>query len=309
MIELFSKIRGRVRSEVPLAPYVAYRIGGPAEVFIEPSDEEDIKTTLEICDRYSLPVFSLGNGTNLLIRDGGIRGVILFLGSQTKPPPPKILHESETDVWIRVPSNMGKAHLLDWALLKGLGGLEFSAGIPGTLGGAVYMNAGTKWGSYGEVISRVRLFSLTQGFVEKTRDEMGFKYRGHGEGVLSSSTVVVSVDLILKKAPHAQDPMVLVDEILKYRGFRQPLEMPNCGSVFKNPANSVKGAGRLIEACGLKGRVMGRAQISTKHANFIVNLGGAKAKDVEGLIALAQREGLEKTESRLDPEVIFLGQA
>jgi UDP-N-acetylmuramate dehydrogenase len=236
-------------------------------------------------------------------------GLSVFMGP-TQSLRPQVLSEDDRSVRVRVRAEDAKADVLDWAMDRRLVGLEFSAGIPGTMGGAVYMNAGTKWGSYGEVIEGVHLFSLSQGRLYKKAEEMGFKYRGHGEGLMSDGAVVTFVDLKLRKA---SDPVEFensrskVDEILIYRGTRQPLDYPSCGSVFKNPENSPRGAGRLIEASGLKGLRRGQAMVSLKHANFILNLGGAKAADVNGLIEDI-RDRVEKDHGiRLDPEVVRLG--
>jgi UDP-N-acetylmuramate dehydrogenase len=177
------------------------------------------------------------------------------------------------------------------------------------MGGAVWMNAGTKWGSYSDVIQSVRFVHPEKGIFEKNLSELGLKYRGHGEGLMDHETAILSVDIKLLKNKSPADSRKLVDEILAYRGARQPLEFPNCGSVFKNPQNSEKGSGRLIEAAELKGKQIGQAMISPKHANFILNLGAAKSSDVEALIRLCQEKVLEKFKISLEPEVIILGQA
>jgi UDP-N-acetylmuramate dehydrogenase len=302
----FTGLKGRVRERQPLADLAYYRIGGPADFLVEPEGEEDVVKVMELAAREGVPLTLLGSGTNLLIRDGGIRGVVLYLGPG-RACLPKLLADEVDFVRLRVPAWMPKAELLDVALQKAWAGLEFSAGIPGTLGGAVFMNAGTKWGSYAEVIETVRFYSVEKGHYEKTCEEMGFKYRGHGEGLLDGRTAVLSVDLKLRKDKSREEIRALVDEILCYRGARQPLELPNCGSVFKNPASSERGAGRLIEAAQLKGLRVGQAQVSLKHANFILNLGGAKAADVEALIARVQDEVLKQQGVQLEREVIYLG--
>jgi UDP-N-acetylmuramate dehydrogenase len=291
-----------------IAPYVTYKIGGPADIFVLPQNIEDMCRALDFTQEQKLPFTILGNGSNLLVRDKGVRGVVLYLGSLQEPKVEVLSHEGDT-IHIRVPSNCSKARLLDWSLAHGWAGLEFSAGIPGTLGGAVFMNAGTKWGSYGDVIDAVQFYSSEKGLFSLTKDKLGLKYRGHGEGLLDGRTLVLAVDISLKKEEVAGKSRALVDEILSYRGGRQPLELPNCGSVFKNPENSERGAGRLIEAAGLKGHRVGNAQVSLKHANFILNLGGASSGDVEDLIAHIQSTVERKFSVRLETEVIILGEA
>lgn len=304
---LKKNLHGSVARNVLLKNYAYYQIGGPADIFVEPADDADLELVLQTCHDTKLPLTVIGAGTNLLVRDGGVRGATLFLGAGL-PGDIKILSEKEDFVRVRVPAHWPKARLLDVALDNSWSGLEFSAGIPGTLGGAVWMNAGTKWGHYGEVIEKVRLFNITNGFREKTNKEMGFKYRGIGEGLLDAQTIIVSVDIKLSKKKSALESRALVDEILCYRGSKQPLELPNCGSVFKNPPNSEKGAGRLIEAAGLKGFCIGDAMISTKHANFILNLGKASSKDVEALISRCQYEVKKQFGIDLEPEVIVIGE-
>jgi UDP-N-acetylmuramate dehydrogenase len=304
--EKFKDLKGSVRFNVPLKDYVYYGIGGPADIFVEPKNDLEIQQAVEIFVREKIPFFILGSGTNLLVREGGIRGAVLYLGAGL-PGTYQVLSRSGGSVSVRVPAHWPKAKLLSLSLEQGWGGLEFSAGIPGTLGGAVWMNAGTKWGSYSEVIDRVKFFSPTRGFFEKSKAEMNFKYRGHGEGLIDSQTVIVSVDLLLVESVDSAGSRNLVDEILGYRGSKQPLELRNCGSVFKNPEKSERGAGRLIEAAALKGTRIGDAMISLKHANFILNLGNAKSSDVESLIELCKKEVKQKFSIDLEPEVIVVG--
>ena len=236
-----------------------------------------------------------------------MRGLVVYLGPRTRSWTPELFEQNHDFARVRVPGAFPKAELLGWATERHLGGLEFSAGIPGTMGGAVFMNAGTRWGSYADVIESVRLWRPDEGVVEKTRDEMAFTYRGHGEGLLAGGTVVLSADLKLSLSDGASS-RALVDRILSYRGSRQALERPSCGSVFKNPANSARGSGRLIESAGLKGTRRGGAQLSTKHANFILNRGDATAADVEELILFAQQRVQQEFGIYLEPEVIVAGE-
>lgn len=303
------KLPANILRNVALKDYVYYGIGGPADYFALSSRAQDFPDFFNFAQDQKLPVTILGNGTNLLVRDKGIRGLVIYYGSEI-PAPIEVLSESTDGVRLRAPAFMAKSQLLDYALENDLAGLEFSAGIPGTLGGAVHMNAGTKWGSYSEVIQDVHFYSPRAGFFSKPKAEMGFKYRGHGEIFKTGeSSLITAVDFYLPKNKSATEIRDLVDEILKYRGARQPLELPNCGSVFKNPPNTALGAGRLIEACGLKGTQIGQAQISLKHANFILNLGGARAQDVESLIRLIQKTVLNEKGVELETEVIILGEA
>jgi len=294
--------------DVPLGPYAAYTVGGSADLFFAPHSEAQLVDGLEWARANTVPVFVLGSGTNLLIRDGGFRGLVVYLGPLTRAWHLQVIERNAATLLVRVPGAFSKSELLEWALENSCEGLEFSAGIPGTLGGAVYMNAGTRWGSYASVIERVRIWSPHDGLVERSAAEMGFKYRGHGEGALSSGSVVLGADLRLKIASDSESSRALVDRILAYRGSRQALERPSCGSVFKNPENSSRGAGRLIESAALKGTRRGGAQLSTKHANFLLNRGNATASDIEELIVFTQRRVKEEFGIDLDPEVIVVGE-
>lgn len=310
MDSLFKKLSGKLETDKDLSQSVAYKIGGKAKYFYTPKGSDDLLKFLEVAEKASLPLFILGSGTNLLISDTGFEGVILWMGplSTHTESEVKIISEDSTHVYVEVPAYFSKAKLLDMAVKNSWGGLEFSAGIPGSLGGAVFMNAGTKWGSYGEVITEVEFVSLKRQIYSLKNDEIGFKYRGHGEGLLDGKTIVSAVRLKLERNTPKEKILKQIDEIYSYRGLRQPLELPNCGSVFKNPVNSEKGAGRLIEACKLKGTSVGAAEISLKHANFILNKGGAKASDVRDLIKKIQDTVYSKFQIDLEPEVIFVGE-
>lgn len=308
MDSLFKGLSGRLERDKNLSSIVAYKIGGAARFFYTPTDSQDLLKFLELIEKHSLPLFILGSGTNLLVSDCGFDGVVLWMGPSigNSEKDIKVISETNDSLVVQVPAYFSKAQLLDIAIKNSWGALEFSAGIPGSLGGAVFMNAGTKWGSYGEVIEEVELVSLKKNIYTLKNEEIGFKYRGHGEGLLDGKTIVSSVKLKLKKNTPRSQILKKIDDIYSYRGQKQPLELPNCGSVFKNPAKSDKGAGRLIEACNLKGTVVGGAEISLKHANFILNKGDAKAADVRELIARIQDTVFAKFQIKLEPEVIFV---
>lgn len=307
---LSTKFAGTFRENENLAQHVYYRIGGSADLWVRPQNIADLKIVFDFVKKSHLPYFILGSGTNILVDDHGFRGVIIAMAAD----PGAIFSQADDDtqsvVW-DVPAVMPKSRLLELAFKNKLSGLEFSAGIPGTMGGAVFMNAGTKWGSYADCIEDVTLVHPEHGESNKTREQMGFRYRGLGEGVLDGRTVVESVRVRLRKIGDRAGSLRLIDEILAYRGERQPLERPNCGSVFKNPppdANSQgRGAGRLIEAAGLKGRRLGNAMVSTQHANFIWNMGDARAADVAQLIAEIQSEVHRRFGVQLEREVVYLG--
>ena len=308
-LEKILKQPKKLHQNFPLSKILYYRVGGPAEALLmNPSSDDLIAAINWVCDE-GIPFQVIGSGTNLLVSDRGLSGLTIFLGPNLIFKP-KVLSENSAHLRVRFEAQDAKADVLDWAMKNRLLGLEFSAGIPGTMGGAVYMNAGTKWGSYADVVERVYLYSPQFGKIERTAEQMGFKYRGHGEGLMSDGAIVLSVDFKLPKAQGALELLESrkkIDEILMYRGIRQPLDYPSCGSVFKNPLNSERGAGRLIEAAGLKGLRQGSAMVSLKHANFILNLGHAKASDINGLIHKIISRVKKNSGIILEPEVVRLG--
>lgn len=301
------KYSGLVELNYPMADHFTFGIGGSADRYIQPSSESELVEALALLHESQERFWLHGSGSNVLLRDGGFRGTVIHL---CRPDfSNKVQKLDGAEGVFRFPSAMLKAHALDWSLKNNFAGLEFSAGIPGTLGGAVFMNAGTRWGSYVDVLRKIRLWHPTDGIVEKTPQDLGMRYRGHDSAVFDQGAVVLSVDMQLEPRSSNERSKALVSMILSYRGGRQPLEWPNCGSVFKNPEGQQLGAGRMIEACGLKGRRIGGAQISEQHANFILNVGRASSADVESLMKLVQDEVLKKFEVLLEPELIVVGEA
>ena len=310
--ELEASLKRGVLKNIPLKSKVSFKIGGSADYFSEPSNEKELISILKFCCDHQAPYFLLGSGTNLLIRDGGLRSFVVHLSQLEVENQIEFLSSVNNTkpgdtVLVRVPAFMLKAHLLEWSLREGYEGLEFSSGIPGSVGGGIFMNAGTRWGAYSDIVESARFWSPAKGVYKLSASEMGFKYRGHNESVFGDGAVVLSVDIALRLSLEIEKSHSLVSMILSYRGTRQPLNFPNCGSVFKNPENSKKGAGRMVEACGLKGKRIGGAMLSDKHANFILNVDHASAQDVEDLMALTQQAVQDKFQVLLEPEVIVCG--
>jgi UDP-N-acetylmuramate dehydrogenase len=286
-----------VRFDEVLAPYVAYQIGGPADILVFPKDAPDLRVLAQLCEKYDLPVTIIGTGTNLLISDEGIRGVVLsllhaFQGIQPSENGPNRVHCG---------AGVTKPALLEWAMQQGLTGLEFSAGVPGTLGGGIFMNAGTKYGCYADILTEVELFDFKNGLRTVPRKELYFGYRETAVG----DALVVSVEFQLQPGDRGAI-RTEVARIIQERAEKQPLDFPSCGSTFKNPPEGLS-AGRLIERAGLKGLKVGAAEISLKHANFILNKGGAKAQDILTLIGIIKQRVQEQFQVKLECEVILLG--
>lgn len=288
----------RVAFDVPLSRHTAWRIGGPADALARPADRDELLRCLRVCARAGLPHVVLGSGFNTLVRDGGVDGVVLHLGRFRGL-------EAKPEGALRVEAGVSHATLTHHCIRHGLSGLEFGAGIPGTVGGWTAMNAGIGSREVKDVLLEAEVASADGSRLETLRPEdLRPRYRGL-EG-LAPGSVIVSTLLRVG----ASEPDAVRDEVERLRARRaetQPLDLPSCGSVFKNPQGDY--AGRLIEAAGLKGARCGAAQISTVHANFIVNHGGARAADVIALVERARAAVLERFDVALEPEVRVIGRA
>ena len=289
-------LKGRLRYDEPMSRHTSWRVGGPADRFFIPYDLGDLKNFLGQLPENE-PVTWIGLGSNLLVRDGGIRGTVIA----TK----NVMNELEyvPPLQIKAGSGMPCARLARFAVKSGLKGAEFLIGIPGTLGGALAMNAGA-FGS--EIWSLVRhVVTVNRKGEERTRPAMdfGIAYRSvtipTGEWFISA-LLELEVDI-------NQTGKNNISEFLARRSQTQPVGESSCGSVFRNPGPDMAAA-RLIEASGLKGKSIGMASVSLKHANFIINLGKASASDIEMLIQHVQQVVYEKHDIRLIPEVRVLGE-
>ncbi|AKU91861.1 UDP-N-acetylmuramate dehydrogenase [Vulgatibacter incomptus] len=296
--ELSRHLRGELRANEPLAVRTSVRTGGAADLFARPADSDDLRVLLVACASADVPVTVLGGGANSLVADDGVEGVVVRLPAA---PAEEALDESGGSFVLSAGAPITKVPQLMKA--HGLVGAEFLAGIPGTLGGATAMNAGTKNGELVQVVEAVELASAS-GVRWIPRDELTWRYR---RCELPVGSVVTRLRLRLRRVDEAglQASRAAMEADLGYRKRTQPLQLPNSGSVFTNPPGDH--AGRLIEACGLKGRRQGGAQISELHANWIVNLGGARSSDVRFLIEAAKAEVAARFGVELTPEVKLLG--
>lgn len=287
-------IRGAVSFNAPLKDYTSFRIGGPADVLVEPVDVEDVARLVRQTRAQKLPLFVVG-GTNLLIRDKGIRGVVVHLGKlrTIREEPGAVLYAE---------GGVGMPTLIGYAIRHSLAGLEWAAGIPGTVAGCVVMNAGTRLGEMKDSVKAVRLVNRKGEIVDIPASEIPFAYRRAALPV----GIVVGVWVQLKAGVRAEVEKV-VKEYLHYRRDTQPLALPSAGCVFKNPPKD--SAGRVIDLAGLKGAQVGDAQVSEKHANFIVNQGQASAKDVLALIRKVRAAVAKSTGAKLELELKVVGQA
>ena len=286
-------LRGPVFFQAPLREYTSFKIGGPADVVVEPADIEDVCLVVQQARARKIPLFVVG-GTNLLIRDGGIRGIVVSLVRlrAIKEEPGHVLYAE---------GGVGMPTLIGYAIKHSLAGLEWAAGIPGTVAGCVVMNAGTKLGEMKDAVKAVRMVNLKGQIVDLDAGQIPFEYRR----ARLPRGIVVGVWLQLKQGVRSEIETVVKD-YLHYRRDTQPLAMPSAGCVFKNPPND--SAGRLIETVGLKGARVGDAEVSTKHANFMVNRGQARAADVIALIGKVRSAIRRRAGVRLDLELKIVGE-
>lgn len=293
---------GEVRADEPLAPKISVRVGGTADVYAQPKTIDGVVELLRIAKAEGVGVCILGGGANTLVGDGGVRGITVKLPSQLVPESVErvVGDPGSGEALLTFGAGAAIVRLINQMQKNGLVGAEFLAGIPGTLGGAVRMNAGTKNGECMRVVDAVEVATADgAGWIERAK--LTWQYR---RTHLPADGIVTRVRFRLR-AGDVEASQQAMDADLGYRKRTQPLSQPNFGSVFQNPPGDF--AGRLIELVELKGHTIGRAQISTLHANWIVNLGGATAKDVVSLMELAQARVHDKTGIHLEPEVQRIG--
>ncbi|MGH7986359.1 MAG: UDP-N-acetylmuramate dehydrogenase [Candidatus Binataceae bacterium] len=285
----------RVSARRPLAGLTSFQIGGPADLFITVESERELSLAMTAARRHSTAAFCLGAGTNLLVSDRGVRGLVIKLGAGFA----QIAIEGFK---VRAGAAAGFGILVETVVEHGLGGLEFGEGIPGTVGGGLVMNAGAFGGEMARVVKLVHGVTEEGATRALTDHEVSFAYR---RTELPPRFVITGVDFELR--PDDRNRLwARVTELRSRRATRQPCGVPNAGSVFKNPAGAF--AGKLLEDSGMKGARMGGAAFSNQHANFIVNLGGARADEVRALIELARKRVKENTGIWLEPEVRMVGE-
>jgi UDP-N-acetylmuramate dehydrogenase len=287
---------GTVLFDEPLSKHTSWRIGGPADVFIQPTTLDHLRRIMQLTHEHGIPWYVIGKGSNLLVRDGGMRGVVIKLA------------DNFADLAIeghRLTAQGGRSFVsaANHAIRHGLSGLEFATGIPGTVGGAVMMNAGAHGGEVKDVLESCKVLTPTGELLHLKHADMNFSYR---YSILKDRPGLVVEATFLLKEGDSEEMSERVKAWAKRRQTTQPLSMPSCGSVFRNPEGAY--SGRLIEEAGLKGTRIGGAQISELHGNFIVNLGSAKATDVLQLIELVQKTIHEKYGHELHPEVRIVGE-
>lgn len=286
----------RMLMDEPMSEHTTFAVGGPADILVLPQSVKEMSLAIRAARSLELPVTVLGGGSNVLVRDGGIRGVVIQLNQMTK-----VLSCNGTK--ILASAGYMLKDVCQFAQQQGLTGVEFACGIPGTLGGAVFMNAGAYGGEMSHVVSRVRTVNSTGGVHTYNAPNLGFAYRQ--SRFQKSQEFVVEIELTLRQGDKKEIQQAM-DDLMQKRRSKQPLEMHSAGSTFKRPPGYF--AGTLIDQTGLKGLSCGDAQVSTKHAGFVVNTGHASAKDVLQVIHEVQKRVENAHGVHLEPEVRILGE-
>ena len=287
----------RIIPRAPMARFTTFRVGGPADVLVNIDSAAEISVALRAAKAAGVPVTIIGNGSNLLVRDGGIRGLVVRIAQ----PMSAITREGDV---LHAQAGATLPSVAGFAQRSGLAGLAPMAGIPGTMGGAVIMNAGAYGGEMSQVVTRVDAIARSDGKpIRFEGKSLGFAYR---HSAMMDANVIVT-DVTLRLAPGDPDAIARqTEELLAARREKQPLEYPSAGSTFKRPEGAF--AAKLIDDAGLKGLRVGDAQVSEKHAGFIVNLGNATASDILALMGEVQSRVRARFDVNLEPEVRILGE-
>ena len=281
--------------DAEMKKYVHFRVGGPADILLIPENKDQVVKTIELCKNNNIPYFVVGNGSNLLVRDGGIKGVVIKFNEVKNITVQGEVIEAECGAMLKDVSNE--------ALNNSLTGFEFACGIPGTIGGAVFMNAGAYDGEIAHVIESAEVIDNNGEIKVLSKDELELGYRS--SIVMKKNYIVLSARFKLKHG-EVRKIKEIVEDLTNKRESKQPLEYPSAGSTFKRPVGYY--AGKLIQDAGLKGYVIGGAAVSEKHSGFVINKSNATAKDILDLIAHIQNEVKNKFNVELHPEVRIIGE-
>lgn len=300
LIACANKMGCTVTEQAPMREHTTFKVGGPADLLIDIPTPEAAAAVIGCCNRENIPWMFIGNGSNLVVGDKGIRGAVLRMSEQNAQP---VLQPELGEGYLYAPAGMSLQRLCLFARDNNLTGLEFAFGIPGTVGGAVYMNAGAYDGEMANVVKLAHCVTPTgeTGMLPVEELDMGYRHTA----LMEQGYIVTGVTLQLKPG----DRDVIWDrmkELMNRRRDKQPLEYPSAGSFFKRPTGYFAGA--LIQEAGLKGFQVGGAQVSEKHAGFVINRGGATAADLTELCRQVQERIYEKDGVRLEPEVRFVGE-
>lgn len=286
-----------IRMNEMMERHTSFKIGGPVDIMVLPASIEELKHSIVVCRNYGIPYYIIGNGSNLLVRDKGIRGVVIKIADNFS-------HAEITDNLVTAQGGILLSTLSKKVMAASLEGFEFASGIPGTLGGAIAMNAGAYGGEMKEVIKGATLMDADGKVFYLDKEELELSYRN--SIVLKKGYIVLSAEILLQAGDY-EKIRENTKNLTEKRTSKQPLHLPSAGSAFKRPPGYF--AGKLIEDSGLKGVRVGDAQVSELHSGFIVNIGKASAEDVLNLIGLVQKVVRDKFGVELHPEVRIIGEA
>lgn len=283
-------LKGKIKPGEPLREYTCFKIGGRAKLFIEPYDTEDLKLLINHSNRYNIPILVIGAGSNILVSDSGVKAIVIKLNS---PPFRKISLKGDL---LEAGSAVTLGTLTQAALRQGMGGAEFLSGIPGTIGGALAMNAGQAGLGICSLVERAEVMDYRGRIRTLAKKDIKCGYRKSN----LDKYIILSAGLRLRRK-NKKEIRAAIEEYVKHRLGSQNMALPNAGCIFKNPPG--RSAGELIDLCGLKDKVQGGACISAKHANFILNRGNARSSDVLKLMRLARKEVKSRFRIDLEPEI------
>ena len=284
-----------IELNVPMSEYIYFKVGGPADILVKPKNVNQVKETITLCKSLNMPYLIIGNGSNLLVKDGGIRGLVIKLSDLDN-----IIVEGNT---IKADCGALLSDVSKAALENSLKGFEFACGIPGSIGGAVFMNAGAYDGEVSYTIEKAEVIDENQNVKKLSKDELKLGYRT--SAIMDKGYIVLSATFNLINGNY-EEIKARIDELTNRRKEKQPLEYPSAGSTFKRPPGHF--AGKLIQDAGLKGFKLGGAAVSEKHSGFVINRGTATAQDILNLIKHVQVTVKEKFDVDLYPEVRILGE-
>ncbi|WP_455538044.1 UDP-N-acetylmuramate dehydrogenase [Terrisporobacter sp.] len=285
-----------IKVDEPMKKHISFRVGGPADFLVKPRTEEELSNVIKFAKKENIPFMVIGNGSNLLVKDGGIRGIVIELSSNFNDC------EIEGNI-VKAQSGALLAIIGRNAMKNSLTGFEFAAGIPGTLGGALAMNAGAYGGEMKQVVKSVRLMDTDGNILELSNKEMKFEYR---KSLLTTKDYVVLSAVLELQPGNIEEIKETMADYANRRSTKQPLNFPSAGSTFKRPEGHF--AAKLIDDCGLRGLTLRGAQVSDKHCGFVVNTGEATAKDILDLMFVVKSTVNAKFGIMLEEEVKILGE-
>ncbi len=288
--------KNNIKIDEPMSKHISFKVGGPADILVKPNTEEELLEIVKLIKKENVPYLIIGNGSNLLVKDGGIRGIVIELSDNFNN-----FEIKGEKVYIQsgaLLSVVGKA-----VLREELKGFEFAAGIPGTLGGAIAMNAGAYGGEMKHIVESVRLMDMDGNIFELSNEEMKFDYR---KSILTNENYIVLSAIIKLEKGNYDEIKAVMSDFTQRRVTKQPLSLPSAGSTFKRPVGHF--AGKLIEDSGLRGLTLRGAQVSEKHCGFVVNIGNATAKDLLDLMYVVKSTVNAKYGVMLEEEVKILGE-